>query len=187
MGLVLRASSRMCPTHSQCADVTEVTQQLAGLTHSMVTPSLYPRDCIRARVHQLSRALGTHGTFYGFSPGCQLLKLDDFHLHLPLQCQGSHVLNWRHPLQLQSLNQLMPPRPQQDVVANVPHVLQHTRHLPSVPPCPDPCTDPASPSPGCPFPQRNHDLGWSQALSNPHNKIMQTRCFSSLASPAWSV
>lgn len=127
------------------------------------------------------------GLFMGFSPGCQLLKLDDFHLHLPLLCQGSHVLNWRHPLQLQSLNQLMPPRPQQDVVANVPHVLQHTRHLPSVPPCPDPCTDPASPSPGCPFPQRNHDLGWSQALSNPHNKIMQTRCFSSLASPAWSV
>lgn len=39
---------------------------------------------------------GEHkGVFMGFNPYCQLLKLDDFHQHIPLLCQGLHALNWK--------------------------------------------------------------------------------------------
>lgn len=116
------------------------------------------------------------GLFKGFNPWCYLLKLDDPDLRF------SNILNQTET------TAALPPHPQEDLMPGIPymcHSIQCTS-LHCVPSHPDPCTDPAPLSAGCPFPQRNRDLSLSRALSNLH-KIMQTRCFFFLASPACSV
>lgn len=49
----------MCPHAATRIGATEVTQELAGLMHHIVTQMLYPGACIRAWVQQLRRAVGS--------------------------------------------------------------------------------------------------------------------------------
>lgn len=75
------ADPSCCPRHSPCRGVTwgltgkvpqgkencvlshelvtQVTQELTGLMHHMVTHPLYPRTCVRVRVQQVRRARGS--------------------------------------------------------------------------------------------------------------------------------
>lgn len=107
-----------------------VTQELAGLTHGMVTPSLYPRDCITARMHQLSRGMGSIGDFLWVSilgANCWSWMISTCTF---LCCQGSHALNWKETTTAAPIT--APIRtchlvPQEDVMANVPYMCCSTQ------------------------------------------------------------
>jgi len=119
-----------------------------------------------------------------------MLKLGDPHLHFALLRQSSKSLN-----QLETTTALPSLLPSGHAVLSPgglsawcpTRVPQHPRHLHTASHnIPTPALTWLLHHAGCPFPQRNHDLSLSRALSNLH-KIMQTRCFFFLASPACSI
>lgn len=128
MGLVLRARSRMCTTHShvcQCDTGAGRSDTWRGYTITL------PQRLHNGEGAPAQQRNGEHrGLFMGFNPWCQLLKLDDFHLHFSLLCQGSHALNWKETTTAAPITapiRTCHPVPQEDVMANVPYMCCSTQ------------------------------------------------------------